>query len=85
MRFFGDTEKTPISQSLMVIFFIIKEIGDSGNDDARNKSQAAWMHGMRKSLSSIRREPSRRHRRHGRGEVVMLQNPSAEQGPNVHL
>lgn len=49
---------------------MVEEIGDSCNDDAGHISQAAWMHGMRKSLSLFRREPRRRHRCHGRGQVV---------------
>lgn len=50
---FGDTKKTPIIPVDNGGFFdFLKKIG-SGNDDARHISQAAWMHGMRKSLSPL--------------------------------
>lgn len=53
----------------------LTKIDDSGDDDARRISQAAWMHGMRKSLSPL----------NGAERWILLQNSSGEQGPNVHL
>lgn len=71
---FLDTKKTPIIPA-----DCFEEIGDSGNDDARHISQAAWMHGMRKPFSPL--DVSRVDVTdviHGRVVVVLLQNQSGE-------
>lgn len=74
------SRKTPIIPVDIGGFFVLKK---SGNDDARHISQAAWMHGMRKSLSPL--DVSRGDVTDVMvGGVVLLQNPSGEQGPNAH-
>lgn len=73
------TKKTPIIPVDVYWWFVcFEEIDDSGNDDARHISQAAWMHGMRKSFSPL--DVSREDVTDVmvEGWVVLLQNQSEE-------